>query len=178
MIYLSFGFEVKSLSGFDCFGLEALGVRFVVWVSGLQVPQLVDRPGLGGRFDLIGSVGFGLFGFGGWGLRLCVLSWRFGVWGWRYSRLYIADLQEAGVVFFLRLRNLSYRGTSLIRNTPLLGPYSRTVPRVLWWSKGGGAVSYKRGTPTSAFLVWGFMERRYIYIYVNICVYIYTYTFI
>ena len=29
-----------------------------------------------------------------------------------------------------------YRGTSLIRNTPLLGPYSRT--RVLWWSKGGG----------------------------------------
>ena len=25
----------------------------------------------------------------------------------------------------------SYRGTSLIRNTPLLGPYSRTVPRVL-----------------------------------------------
>ena len=24
-----------------------------------------------------------------------------------------------------------YRGTSLIRNTPLLGPYSRTVPRVL-----------------------------------------------
>ena len=27
-----------------------------------------------------------------------------------------------------------YRGTSLIRNTPLLGPYSRTIPRVLWWS--------------------------------------------
>ena len=26
------------------------------------------------------------------------------------------------------------RGTSLIRNTPLLGPYSRTIPRVLWWS--------------------------------------------
>ena len=26
------------------------------------------------------------------------------------------------------------RGTSLIRNTPLLGPYSRTMPRVLWWS--------------------------------------------
>jgi hypothetical protein len=27
-----------------------------------------------------------------------------------------------------------YTGTSLIRNTPLLGPYSRTLPRVLWWS--------------------------------------------
>jgi len=27
-----------------------------------------------------------------------------------------------------------YMGTSLIRNTPLLGPYSRTMPRALWWS--------------------------------------------
>ena len=32
---------------------------------------------------------------------------------------------------------LRYRGTSFIRNTPLLGPYSRTMPRVLWWFKGG-----------------------------------------
>ena len=28
----------------------------------------------------------------------------------------------------------AYRGTSLTRDTPLLGPYSRTMPRVLWWS--------------------------------------------
>ena len=28
----------------------------------------------------------------------------------------------------------AYRGISFIRNTPLLGPYSRTIPRVLWWS--------------------------------------------
>ena len=27
-----------------------------------------------------------------------------------------------------------YRGTSLIRNCLLLGPYSRPVPRGLWWS--------------------------------------------
>ena len=27
-----------------------------------------------------------------------------------------------------------YRGASLIRNTGLLGPYSWTIPRVLWWS--------------------------------------------
>ena len=27
-----------------------------------------------------------------------------------------------------------YRGASLIRKTPLLGPYSRTILRVLWWS--------------------------------------------
>ena len=31
------------------------------------------------------------------------------------------------------------RGTSLIRNAPLLGPYSGTIPRVRWWPlwKGG-----------------------------------------
>jgi hypothetical protein len=32
----------------------------------------------------------------------------------------------------------SYGGTSLMRNTPLLGPYSRTIPRVLWWSQVEG----------------------------------------
>ena len=25
-----------------------------------------------------------------------------------------------------------------MRNNPLLGPYIRTIPRVLWWSGGGG----------------------------------------
>ena len=29
---------------------------------------------------------------------------------------------------------IPYRSTSPLRNTPLLGPYSRTIPRVLWWS--------------------------------------------
>ena len=32
----------------------------------------------------------------------------------------------------------SYRGTSLIKNHPLLGPYSRPMPRTLRWSYGGG----------------------------------------
>ena len=27
-----------------------------------------------------------------------------------------------------------YRGTSVIRNSAPLGPYSRTIPRVIWWS--------------------------------------------
>jgi hypothetical protein len=27
-----------------------------------------------------------------------------------------------------------YRGTSLIRNSAPLGPYSKAVPRALWWS--------------------------------------------
>ena len=39
-----------------------------------------------------------------------------------------------------------YRGTSLIRNSLLLGPYTRTMPRALRWSYGGGG-SYERGTP-------------------------------
>ena len=30
-----------------------------------------------------------------------------------------------------------HRGTSLTRNTSLLGPYCRTIHRVLWWSWGG-----------------------------------------
>jgi len=35
--------------------------------------------------------------------------------------------------------NLPYRGNSLIRNNPSIGPYSRTMPRALCWSLGGGA---------------------------------------
>ena len=31
-----------------------------------------------------------------------------------------------------------YRGTSLIRKRAPLGHYSRTMPRALWWSQGGG----------------------------------------
>ena len=31
-----------------------------------------------------------------------------------------------------------YRGTSLIKDTPLLGPYSRTTPRALRWPVGRG----------------------------------------
>jgi len=46
----------------------------------------------------------------------------------------------------------SCRGTSLIRQTPPVGPYSRPMPsRALRWSYGGGAVSYERGTPVPFF---------------------------
>ena len=31
-----------------------------------------------------------------------------------------------------------YGGTSLIRHSAPLGPYSRNLPRALWWSSGGG----------------------------------------
>ena len=39
------------------------------------------------------------------------------------------------------------RGTSLIRNTPLLRPYGMTIPKALWRSQRGGDVSYDRGAP-------------------------------
>ena len=45
--------------------------------------------------------------------------------------------------------SIAERETSLTRNTPLLGPYRRTIPRVLWWSWGRGAVSFERGTPVA-----------------------------
>ena len=32
------------------------------------------------------------------------------------------------------------QGTSLIRESAPLGPYSRTMPRALWWSEGGGLI--------------------------------------
>ena len=40
-----------------------------------------------------------------------------------------------------------YRGTSLIRDRTSLEPYSRTMPRDIWWSWRGGALSYEQGTP-------------------------------
>ena len=34
-----------------------------------------------------------------------------------------------------------YRGTSLIRNSLFLGPYTRPMPMTLRWSKGGTSTS-------------------------------------
>ena len=45
---------------------------------------------------------------------------------------------ERDALLFARKRSTGgYGGTSLIRNSPPLGPYSRTKSRALWWSKGG-----------------------------------------
>ena len=50
-----------------------------------------------------------------------------------------------------------YRGTSLMRNSLPLGPYSRPVPRNLWWSWEGGLfrvseVTLKVGRPLQGYL--------------------------
>ena len=47
-------------------------------------------------------------------------------------------LATAGTNQGLARRPQRYRGTSLIRNTPLLRPYSRNMPRALWRPYGGG----------------------------------------
>jgi len=52
-----------------------------------------------------------------------------------------------GALISHRIGGGAYRGTSLIRKRHPVGPYSRTMPRLLWRSWGGGAVSYQRGTP-------------------------------
>ena len=47
--------------------------------------------------------------------------------------IYQKDEEEgAGKVLPLEDKREPCRGTSLIRNRPLLGPYSRTVSRALW----------------------------------------------
>ena len=42
-----------------------------------------------------------------------------------------------------------YRGTSLIRNSALLGPYSKTMPRALWWFWGYPCTGRLRNTLAS-----------------------------
>ena len=38
-----------------------------------------------------------------------------------------------------------YRGTTLIRDCFLLGPYSRTMPRAVRWSEFGNQIGYEEG---------------------------------
>ena len=38
------------------------------------------------------------------------------------------------------------RGTSLVRNCLLLGPYSMTMPKALWWPWAPQALSWPRDT--------------------------------
>ena len=80
------------------------------------------------RVQWIQGIGWKEFNGSAWGLE---------VWVWRVHWLAhpapeCAYLQRAPPLSVLL--SSEYRGTSLIRNTHLLGPYSRTIPRVLWWA--------------------------------------------
>ena len=50
-----------------------------------------------------------------------------------YLSIYISIYIYVYRYITLREAVRRYRGTSLIRNTPLLGPCSGTIPRVPWW---------------------------------------------
>ena len=47
-------------------------------------------------------------------------------------------IEAAAAPLCVHATGVNYRVTSLIRNSLTLGPYSRTMPRALWQSKGGG----------------------------------------
>jgi len=54
---------------------------------------------------------------------------------------------------------LLYMGTSLIRNSLTLGPYSRPMPKALWWSSGGwrflmNEVPLRRGWHAEEVCCW------------------------
>ena len=56
-------------------------------------------------------------------------------------KAFLETLSARNGAFELRTHDLArlepfmdYRGTSLIRNSPFLGPYSRLMPRALWRS--------------------------------------------
>ena len=69
---------------------------------------------------------------------------------------------------------LLYRGTLLTRKRTTLGPYSRPMPRALWWSKGGGGrflmsevplysrpmLTCKALTCVRGFLVQGYLAHK------------------
>ena len=74
-----------------------------------------------------GSVGCGV---DPWKIQLLGLRWWGHYLGCRFGTRRIFGLAEG----LATIRFNSYRGSSLIRNRPTLGPYSRPTPRALWWS--------------------------------------------
>jgi hypothetical protein len=74
----------------------------------------------------------------------CIHTTQGHKWKFQNATFRFAVLNESHT-----LLRRGYRSTSLIRNSLPLGTYmySRPMPRALWWSQGGGAVSDERDTP-------------------------------
>jgi len=53
-----------------------------------------------------------------------------------YTRFFKEDHPENPLAVHPPVQPLIYRGASVIRKRPPLGPYSRPMPRALWWSLG------------------------------------------
>ena len=103
-----------------------LRVTYLVW--GVEVTGVTGVTGVWG-FEAQGS-GFRMQDSGEisglWRTRLGMRAHRAAPCTFQVSGF--GDQEEGGLVF------RGYRGTSLMRNTPLRAPYSRTTPRVQWWS--------------------------------------------
>ena len=80
--------------------------------------------------------------FGNYAVRACggAQGWGFrvSVSGLLYDGLRFGGSGAAQGEFQGERPHHYYRGASLIRNRPPLGPYSRPLPRALWCSWGGG----------------------------------------
>ena len=53
---------------------------------------------------------------------------------WMIHVRVIHDMPSHNTVRVMAVAWTCYRGTSLLRGTPHLGPHCRTIPRVIWWS--------------------------------------------
>jgi hypothetical protein len=70
------------------------------------------------------------------GVNLSAEEVAFAVYAGLYVRLIdscITELKTHGPSRTCNESKYLYRGTSLIRNSAALGPYRRTMPRVIWW---------------------------------------------
>ena len=86
-----------------------------------------------------------------WGLVVAdvkIMAHKYRTWALPYSLAVFAGPfryskrdGELGLRDALCVDAVGYKGTSLIRNNPCLAPYSRLMPRALWWSQGGGTSS-------------------------------------
>ena len=66
--------------------------------------------------------------------------------------LRVSDVGVGQRAPLLLLVIVDYVRPPFIGNTPLLGPYSRTMHRALWWVLGGGSLHYERSTAVSGML--------------------------
>jgi len=125
---------------------------FGCWISGFGCGGRQHERSVWFRFSVSGVSGFGFrvsgFGFRGCGFRGfgfradsdAVQCYGFSVecLAFRIKGIYgcICSSQKVTV----------YRGTSLIRKRPPLGPYSSRMPRGLGWSCGGGRLLMSKVT--------------------------------
>ena len=72
--------------------------------------------------------------------KACGTKWAYPLWRRVWGPVFPPNSSWSNAVAVIPERaRTPYMGTSLIRNSPPLGPYSSPMPRALWWSQGVGA---------------------------------------